>query len=221
MPPEIRGRALEILEDYVVGLASQGTKQADGVETARFWGMHTALRDVGAVTQADVNDITARRDAMLGEPPSRPREKAPPRPPDELLRVVAGPQENRGGVRVTAAELFTSFVRLWWHRVASPEELAERDRERLVDQRNPLTEWSRAARKFKLRDDLRTEYEAETVGSDEDTPWLWMMPWRSRSEAPQPLPLFGRAIFRPSVPAEATWLEAVSGSDRFVVDLTA
>ena len=124
-------------------------------------------------------------------------------------------------MRVTAADLFSSFVRLWWHRVASPAEIAERKRERLMNDPTPMTEWSRAARKFELHDDLGTKYEAETVGSAEDTAWTYLMPWSSSPDRPQPLPLFGRAIFRPAVPAEATRLEAVGGSDRFAFDLTA
>ena len=100
--PEIRARALRILEDYVAGLTSEGAEQSDRLEIKRFWGMHSALSFVGAVTQAEITDISARRDAALGRSkPGRPREKAPPRPPDELL---PGPRRPRGKRRRRARD---------------------------------------------------------------------------------------------------------------------
>ena len=123
-------------------------------------------------------------------------------------------------MRVTAAELFTSFVRLWWHLTISPEEYAQREREEaLYAGKGPPPTWRRAAERFDLTDDLGTRYEPQLPGSDEDTPWLWLQMWRIRPEVREPLPLTGRAIFTPAVPAGATRLEVVSGGERFVLEL--
>ena len=175
---------------------------------------------MGALSKDDEKRFTERRDAIIW--PSRPTPQATAAPPQsELLRVAVGPSERKGGVRVTAAELFMDVVRLWWHRTISSEQIAEQERQRVLNKHDgPLASWRRAAGRFQLSDDLGTRYEPQIHGSNEDTPWLWLTPWRLTPKAAEPLPLFGRAIFMPAVPERATRLEVVSGSDRFVLDLT-
>ncbi|MGH3993630.1 MAG: hypothetical protein ACRDSN_14365, partial [Pseudonocardiaceae bacterium] len=189
--PQIRARAAEALESHLSGLASQSSKQFDAAESTRFHAMLAAITDVGALGEEEANDFTERRNSILGmSGGGRSQEAPPPPPPPKLLRVVVGPPERQSGVRVTAAELFTSFVRLWWHRAISPEEIAEREREDALDDEKALyAKWRRAGRKFKLSDDLGTVYEPQLAGSEEDTPWTWMTPRRIKPDDPEPLPL--------------------------------
>ncbi len=217
VPPEIRARAEQLLEEHLAQLKAADPDAPSGRPSP--YPMLSTLTDLGVITPAESNVFLRRVKAVSRNSRPQPPRK-PPAPPPRLLRVVAGPAERLGGVRVTAAELFEASVRLWWHRTASPEELVERDRERAVDEpRWPRPAARHAARRFKLSDDLGTRYEAQVPGCDEDTPWTWMMPFHTGWREPKPSALFGRATFRPGVPREATRLEALSGADRFVLDL--
>ncbi len=218
--PQVRARAAEILEAHISELQATGAEQRGSDESARFHAVVAALKSVGALSKEDEKGFRERGASIIW--PSRPAAAPKAAPPQsELLRVAVGPSERKGGVRVTAAELFTGFVRLWWHLTISPEQISEREREEVLNEQDgPLADWRRATARFQLNDDLGTRYEPQIVGSDEDTPWLYLTMWRLTPKAAEPLPLFGRAIFTPAVPEQATRLEAVSGSDRFVLDLT-
>lgn len=218
--PQVRARAAEILELHISELQATGAEQRGSDESARFNAVVAALKSVGALSQEDEKGFKARRDSIIWPSRPAPPPKAAP-PPPGLLRVALGPSQRKSGVRVTAAELFTDFVRLWWHLTISPEQIDEREREGVLNKHDgPPADWVRAAARFQLSDDLGTRYEPQIVGSDEDTPWLSLTMWRLTPKAADPLPLFGHAIFTPAVPEQATRLEAVSGSDRFVLDLT-
>ncbi len=218
--PRVRARAAEILEAHVSALEAGGDEQRGPHESARFHALISALKSVGVISEQEEKAFKERRDSIVSPARTSPLPRAtPPRP--ALLRVAVGPPERKCGVRVTAAELFTGFVRLWWHRTISPEEVAEREREEVLNDHNgPPAAWHRAAGRFQLSDDLGTCYEPQVAGSEEDTPWLWLTMWRIKPNAPEPLPLFGRAVFTPAVPQRVTRLEAVSGADRFLLDLT-
>ncbi len=202
--PQVRARAADILEAHISALQATGAEQRGSDESARFHAVVAALKSVGALSKEDEQCFRERRNSIIW--PSKPTPPpTAPSPQSELLRVAVGPSERKGGVRVTAAELFTGFVRLWWHLTISPEEIAERERQQALNKQDgPLAVWRRAAGRFQLSDDLGTRYEPEIVGSDEDTPWLWLTTWRLTPKTAEPLPLFGRAIFTPAVPERAT-----------------
>lgn len=136
--------------------------------------------------------------ARAWDPGTKP---APGRPSSTALRrVVAGPPQRHNGVRVSTAELWGDRVKLWWNRVSSPQERAERERERMVNgARDALSaQWRRAAGTFVLSDDLGTSYEPEICFGSEQTPWTWLTPL-SMAQG-EPLPLWGHATFMPAVP---------------------
>ncbi len=118
-------------------------------------------------------------------------------------------------MRVICAELYRDCVALRWHRLLTPDETAARDEFfPFANFPDGLHEQGRRwGADFELHDDCDTRY--ERVAGDSG-----MTHEYRRRRDDKPTPVWGYAIFVPQVPQDATRLEAINGSDRFVVALT-
>lgn len=211
----VRARAEELLEDHLAALAPT-LEARDRAASRRFHSALWALAHVGAISEETHHAYEVR-----GKPKRQPRPQASPapsRPSFEaavLERVVAGPSVRLSAVRLICAELYRDCVTLRWHRLLTPEETAARDefsrlpivRERRLEQRR------RWGAEFELHDDRGTRYTPVDRNSPRDREWF-----RPRDD--NPTPVWGDATFLPQTPRDATRLEAVNGSDRFVIALT-
>lgn len=208
----VRARAEELLENRVAALAPT-CEARDPEASRRFHWALWALRRVGAISTQTHGEYKAR---AAPAPPQRPQ--APPRPSFDaavLQRVVAGPSLRLSAVRVICAELYRDCVVLRWHRLLTPDETAARD-EFFPFANFPdglLEQGRRWGAEFELHDNCETRY--ERVAGDSG-----MTHEYSRRRDDQPTPVWGYATFLPQVPRDATRLEAINGSDRFVVELT-
>ena len=211
----VRARAEELLEDRLAALAPT-IEARDRAGSQRFHSALWALGAVGAIS-AETQDAYKVR----AEPRRESRPQAPPPPPRPsfeatvLERVVAGPSVRLSALRLICAELYGDCVTLRWHRLLTPEETAARDEfmpfanfpEGLFEQGR------RWGADFQLHDDRDTRY--ERVAGDSG-----MSHEYSRRHDDKPTPVWGYATFLPQVAQDATRLEAVNGSDRFVIALT-
>ncbi len=211
----VRARAEELVEDHLAALAAPAEAR-DRAALRRFCSALWALKRVGAISEETHHAYQVR-----ARPKRQPRPQAsrgPSRPSFEaavLERVVAGPSVRLSAVRLICVELYRDCVTLRWHRLLTPEETAARDefsrlpivRERRLEQRR------RWGADFELHDDRGTRYTLVARDSPRDHEWF-----RPRDD--KPTPVWGYATFLPQPPPDATRLEAVNDSDRFVIALT-
>ena len=211
----VRARAQELLEDHLAALAPT-LEARDRAGSRRFGSALWALESVGAISEETRDAYKAR-----AEPEKQPRPQAPPPPPRPsfeaavLERVVAGPSVRLSALRLICAELYRDGVTLRWHRLLTPEEAAARDE--FMPFADPPGGFFEQGRRWgadlELHDDRGTRY--ERVAGDSG-----MSHEYCRRRDDKPTPVWGYATFLPQAPPDATRLEAVNGSDRFVIALT-
>lgn len=211
----VRARAEELLDDHLAALAPT-LEARDRATSRRFRSALRVLEQVGAISEETHDAYSAR-----AEPERQPRPQAPPPPPRRSLeatvleRVIAGPSVRLSALRLICAELYRDCVTLRWHRLLTPQEAAARDA--FMPFADPPGGFFEQGRRWgadlELHDDRGTRYERVAGESG-------MTHEYCRRRDDKPTPVWGYATFLPQVPPDATRLEAVNGSDRFVIALT-
>jgi hypothetical protein len=155
---------------------------AQGESRVRFLSFLRAYELVGALTRDESADWRAR----IATPPVDGA--PPPAPPpslfrgDELIEVLAGPDERRRGVRVASLELYTDSVIVRWHLLPSQAFAEAGDPAPALDMNAELTD------------------EAGTAYTRVDTPY------DDSHEALAASVVFGFSRFAPAPPASARTL---------------
>lgn len=174
--------------------------------SAEFQDVVNAFHHVGVFSRRDVDRWFERLDEHVGSPEAHAEEETERACRlSELSRVIVGPPERRGGVRVVGFEIYDDAVVLRWHLVR----LARDDQgqiPRLPDEVED-EEAARRAREpsFTLHDDLETTYRLHSGGAG------------SAGSSYGPRVWSGNVIFTPTLPAAARRLWAVSERFRFEV----
>jgi hypothetical protein len=204
--PEIAVR--DRADEYVAGLlAALPLDMRAGLEdSAELQDVLNALHHVGVFSERDVERWFERLGGHLGPRPL-PVEEESERPCRlrELRRVIVGPPQRRGGVRIVGFEVYDDAVVLRWHLVRLAPD-AEGRLSRLPDE----VESEDAARRarepsFTLHDDCETAYRLHSGGAG------------SAGSPYGPRVWSGRVIFTPTLPAAAGRLWAVSEPFQFEV----
>lgn len=180
-----------------------------GVETSReLRDVLNALHHVGVFSERELRGWFGRLGERLGRPEAPLEEDAEPRCRlRELRRVVVGPPERRGGVRVIGFELYDDGVVIRWHLARLPPN----DEGRVADLPDEV-EGGESARRprapsFSLHDDCGTPYRGHSGGAG------------SARSSPGARVSSGHRIFTPAAPEAARRLWAMTEGFRFEVDL--
>ncbi len=165
------------------------------------------LHHVGVLGERDVSGWFDRLAERLGRPQPPEDDGEPGARLSELRRVVVGPPERRGGVRVVGFEVYDDAVVLRWH-LARLAPDAEGHVPRLPDE----VEGEEAARRarepfFLLHDDCDTAYRMHSGGAGSASSPSGSRVWT------------GNAVFTPTVAADARRLWAATEAFRFEVVL--
>jgi hypothetical protein len=176
--------------------------------STEFQDVLNALHHVGVFSDNEMSRWFDRLDEQLGhsEAPAEDDTERACRL-NELRRVIAGPPERRGGVRVVGFEIYDDAVVLRWH-LARLAPDAEGHLSRLPDE----IEGDDAARRareplFTLHDDCDTAYRLRSRGAG------------SAGSSFGPRVWSGNAIFAPTLPPAARRLWAASEPFEFEVVL--
>ncbi len=219
---DVRSQARELLSE---ALAAYRASNPDAEERPR-WRFGTVLgafKAVGAVSEDEASNWDRKFHEVL-ERRSKPKREARQRAQRksgreasrynaaELARLVLGPPQRLSGVRVTCAELYGDCVIVRWHRVLSAEEI-HRGEKSCSKQPTADEVAANFGAAFSLEDDLGTNY---TPG----TPANQITGDQGLSENHQPVPIWGRSVFVPTVPRRATHLRALNGNDEFHLSLS-
>jgi hypothetical protein len=216
-----RTRARELLHE---ALADYEASRADS-DRRPFWrfpAVLRALKAVGAVSGDEASewdrsfhDVLDRKSKPKREARQRAERQAQPesRPElpryeaAELSRVVVGPPQRLGGVRVTCAELYQDCVIVRWHRVLTADEISRGEK---ACAGQPTSEELSAhfGAVLSLEDDLDTDYAPgsrphQITGNN------------GPSENDKPVSVWGRSVFVPAVPQRIERLTALRGPDEF------
>ena len=203
---EVRERAHAYVGEL---LAQVPAGRTAGLEASiEFEDVLNALRHVDIFSEGELRmwfDRLGERRGRIEAPAAGERE--PRFMLSELRRVVVGPPERRGGVRVLGFEVYDDGVVLRWHLARLPPD-AEGHVPPLPDE----VEGEEAARRarepsFALHDDLGTAYRFRSGGAG------------SAGSAFEPRVSTGHAAFTPTVAAQARRLSAATEAFQFEVVL--
>lgn len=176
--------------------------------SSEFQDVLNALHHVGVLSERDMSTWFDRLDLQLGRPEGPPEDETERACGlTELRRVIVGPPERRGGVRVVGFEVYDDAVVLRWHLARLAPDV-EGHLSRLPDE----VEGEEAARRarepmFTLHDDCDTSYRLHSGGAS------------SAGSSFGPRVWTGNAIFTPTLPAAARRLRAASEPFQFEVVL--
>jgi hypothetical protein len=174
--------------------------------SAEFRDVLNAFHHIGVFSDRDVHRWFGQLDDHLGLRAARTEDETErPCRLREFRRVIVGPPERRGGVRVVGFEIYDDAVVLRWHLVRLAPD-AEGHRSRLPDEVE-REELARRAREpsFTLHDDCETAYRLHSGGAG------------SAGSSHGPRVWSGNVIFTPTVPAAAGRLWATSEAFQFEV----
>jgi hypothetical protein len=220
-----RARARELLEEALADYR-ESKPESDKLSFWRFPAVLRTLKAVRAVSEdeatswdRDFHEVLeqkskpkrearqrAEREAQRGSPQGASRYNAA-----ELSRVVIGPPQRLNGVRVTCAELYEDCVVVRWHRALSTEEIS-RGEKTCADQSTADALVACFGAVLSLEDDVETDY-APAAHSHEITGD------KGTFQNDQLVPVWGRSVFVPAVPAGAMLLTAFKGHDEFALEL--